>query len=164
MSEYKKDLLNDTGIPDMRNAGVVLVYTEWNGEIVNELLSGCERMLQKHKVRHIVRLKVPGAVEIPFACKRYFESTRDTAHRPDAIIALGCVIRGGTPHFDYVCQAVTSGISYLNTQLPVPVLFGILTVDNLEQAQERAGGVHGHKGEEAALTAIKMIALNQALQ
>lgn len=160
MSVHNIDLLNDSGIPDMRSAGVVLVYTEWNSEVVNELLAGCEQELRKYGVQKIVKVKVPGAVEIPFACKRYFDAAADSPHRPDAIIALGCVIRGGTPHFDYVCQAVTSGVTYLNTHLPVPVLFGVLTVDSLEQARERTGGVHGHKGIEAALTAMKMIALN----
>jgi 6,7-dimethyl-8-ribityllumazine synthase len=76
---------------------------------------------------------------------------------------LGCVIRGGTPHFEYVCQSVTQGITHLNVTLPVPVIFGILTVDSLEQAKERAGGVHGNKGEEAAITALKMILLKDQL-
>lgn len=164
MSIHNIDLLNDSGIPDMRNAGLVLVYTEWNDSIVSELVAGCERKLKEYGVERIVKLKVPGAVEIPFACKRYFEVTRQHAEQPDAIIALGCVIRGGTPHFDYVCQAVTSGIAQLNIQLTIPVLFGILTVDNIEQAQERTGGIHGHKGEEVAITALKMIALNQTLK
>lgn len=163
MSVHNIDLLNDSGIPDMRDAGVVLVYTEWNAQIVNELLAGCERTLQKHHLKKIAKVKVPGAIEIPFACNRFFEATKNTPDQPDAIIALGCVIRGGTPHFEYVCQAVTSGISYLNTKLAVPVLYGILTVDNLLQAEERIGGVHGHKGEEVAITALKMIALNRQL-
>ena len=84
--------------------------------------------------------------------------------RPDAFIALGCVIRGGTPHFEYVCKAVTEGVMQLNLLLPVPTIFGILTVDNEEQAKERIGGIHGHKGEEAAVTAIKMIAVNQSFK
>jgi 6,7-dimethyl-8-ribityllumazine synthase len=74
------------------------------------------------------------------------------------------VIRGGTPHFEYVCQSVTSGITQLNLSLPVPVIFGVLTVDNMEQARERIGGQHGHKGEEAAITALKMILTNQQLK
>ena len=77
--------------------------------------------------------------------------------KADAFIALGCVIRGDTPHFDYVCKAVTDGVVQLNLLLPVPTIFGVLTVDNEEQAKERIGGRHGHKGEEAAITAIKMI-------
>ena len=84
--------------------------------------------------------------------------------KPDAFIALGCVIRGGTPHFEYVCKAVTDGVMQLNLLLPVPTIFGILTVDNEEQAKERIGGIHGHKGEEAAITAIKMISVNQSFK
>ncbi len=83
---------------------------------------------------------------------------------PDAFIALGAVVRGDTPHFDYVCKGVTDGIVQLNLLLNVPTIFGVLTVDNDQQAQERIGGKHGHKGEEAALTAIKMIALNKYLK
>jgi 6,7-dimethyl-8-ribityllumazine synthase len=74
------------------------------------------------------------------------------------------VIRGGTPHFDYVCKAVTDGVVQLNLLLPVPTIFGVLTVDNEEQAKERIGGRHGHKGEEAAMTAVKMIAANQSFK
>jgi len=77
---------------------------------------------------------------------------------------LGCVIRGETPHFDYVCQSVTQGVTLLNTRLPVPVIFGVLTVENMRQAQERLGGMHGHKGEEAAVTALKMIALSRSFE
>ncbi len=79
---------------------------------------------------------------------------------PDAFIALGCVIKGDTPHFDYVCKAITDGVVQLNLSLPVPTIFGVLTVNNEEQAIERIGGKHGHKGEEAAITAMKMIGLN----
>lgn len=162
MSEHNISLMDTSGIPDIRDAVVVLVHTEWNDVIVDELVRGCERVLQKHQVARIVKVKVPGAVELPFACRRSYESAGD-AGRPDAIIALGCVIRGGTPHFDYVCQAVTQGITTLNLRLSVPVLFGVLTVDNLQQAEERTGGRQGHKGEEVAVAALKMIALNRNL-
>ena len=80
-------------------------------------------------------------------------------NRPDAFIALGCVLRGDTPHFDYVCKAVTDGVVQLNLALTVPTIYGVLTVDNEQQATERIGGKHGHKGEEAAITALKMIAM-----
>ncbi|HEX5552819.1 MAG TPA: 6,7-dimethyl-8-ribityllumazine synthase [Chitinophagaceae bacterium] len=163
MSEHNRTLLNDSGIPDSRDAVVVLVYTEWNEAVVNELVNGCEKTLRGHGVREIVKVRVPGAVELPFACSRYFEATSDGPGRPDALIALGCVLRGGTPHFDYVCQSVTQGITHLNLQLPVPVIFGVLTVDTMEQALERIGGTHGHKGEEVAVTALKMIAFNRKI-
>ena len=107
-------------------------------------------------------LLVPGAFEIPFAIKSYWESTRQTFQKPQAFIALGCVMRGGTPHFDYVCNAVTDGVLHLNMILDVPTIFGILTVDNQLQAEERTGGEHGHKGEEVAITALKMIALQHS--
>ena len=77
---------------------------------------------------------------------------------------MGCVIRGGTPHFEYVCKAVTEGVMQLNLLLPVPTIFGVLTVDNEDQAKERIGGTHGHKGEEAAVTAIKMISLTRTFK
>jgi 6,7-dimethyl-8-ribityllumazine synthase len=105
---------------------------------------------------------VPGAFEIAFAIKDYWEKTKYNTCKPDAFIALGCVIKGDTPHFKYVCNAVTDAIVQLNLILPVPTIFGILTVNKQEQADERTGGKHGHKGEEAAATAIKMIALSQS--
>jgi 6,7-dimethyl-8-ribityllumazine synthase len=89
---------------------------------------------------------------------------RTASTLPDAYITLGTVIRGDTPHFDYVCKAVTDGVVQLNLSLDVPVIFGVLTVDNEQQAIERIGGKHGNKGEEAAVTAIKMIALNRKLK
>ncbi len=152
----------NTGIPVPENACVVLVRTEWNAAIVDALEKGCLEELRRHDVRRILTLTVPGAVEIPFAIRRYWEEA-PKKKRPDAFIALGTVIRGDTPHFDYVCHSVTEGILQLNLSLPVPVLFGVLTVDKEEQARERIGGLHGHKGEEAALSALKMIALNRSI-
>lgn len=149
-------LLNiDAGILK-KSACVVLVKTEWNAAIVDELEKGCREKLQELKVKKIITISVPGAFEIPFAIKNYFDNA-GKKKRPDAFVALGCVIRGGTPHFDYVCKAVTDGVVQLNLLLPVPTIFGVLTVDNEEQAKERIGGKHGHKGEEAAITAVKMI-------
>ena len=153
-------LLNtDTGIPK-KNAFIVLVKTEWNAAIVDELEKGCREMLEVYKVKKVITITVPGGFEIPFAIKNYFEK-KAKKKKPDAFIALGCVIRGDTPHFDYVCKAVTDGIVQLNLLLPVPTIFGVLTVDNELQAKERIGGKHGHKGEEAAVTAIKMINLSK---
>ena len=121
--------------------------------------------IRRLKVKKIITITVPGAFEIPFAIKNYWENSKGKKKkRPDAFIALGCVIRGGTPHFDYVCKAVTDGVVQLNLLLPVPTIFGVLTVDNELQAKERIGGKHGHKGEEAAMTAIKMISFTQALK
>ena len=150
-----KLLISDTGIPK-KDACIVLVKTEWNAAIVDELEKGCRNELSKQGIKKTISITVPGAFEIPFAIKNYWDKARKKK-RPDAFIALGCVIRGGTPHFEYICKAVTDGVVLLNLSLPVPTIFGVLTVDNEEQAKERIGGKHGHKGEEAALTAIKMI-------
>ncbi|HEX2608429.1 MAG TPA: 6,7-dimethyl-8-ribityllumazine synthase [Flavisolibacter sp.] len=146
------------GIQQLKDALVVLVKTEWNAAVIDELEEGSIRMLNQYGIRHQT-LVVPGAIEIPFAIRQYQLHKQHAA----AFIALGCVIRGGTPHFEYVCQSVTMGITELNLSLSVPVIFGVLTVDTQEQALERIGGIHGHKGEEAALTAIKMILLNKQL-
>ena len=150
-------LLDITGILK-KDAFIVLVKTEWNAAIVDELEKGCREKLISFKIKKIITVTVPGAFEIPFAIKNYW-SNAAKKKRPDAFIALGCVIRGDTPHFDYVCKAVTDGVVQLNLLLPVPTIFGVLTVDNEDQAKERIGGKHGHKGEEAAVTAIKMLAL-----
>lgn len=150
-------LLNtDAGIPK-KNACIVLVKTEWNAVIVDELERGCREKLEEYKVKKVITITVPGAFEIPFAIKKFWENA-GKKKKPDAFVALACVIRGDTPHFDYVCKAVTDGVIQLNLLLPVPTVFGVLTVDNEVQAKERIGGVHGHKGEEAAVTAIKMLA------
>lgn len=148
----------DTGILKVQDACIVLVKTEWNASVVDELEKGCITELQKYGVKKIITLTVPGAFEIPFGIKTYWENS-GKKRKPDAFIAFGCVVRGGTPHFDYVCKAVTDGVVQLNLSLPVPTIFGVLTVDNDQQAQERIGGKHGHKGVEAAITAIKMISL-----
>lgn len=153
-----KLLQNDTGTRHPAGACIVLVKTEWNAGIVDELEKGCIEVLQKNMIKKIIRVTVPGAVEIPFGIKSFWDNI-GKKKRPDAFIALGCVIRGDTPHFDYVCRAVTDGVLHLNLHLPVPTIFGVLTVDNEEQANERTGGKHGHKGEEAAITALKMISL-----
>ena len=159
----KSNLKNTTGILP-KDACIVLVRTEWNAAIVDELERGSINKLKELGVKKLISVTAPGAVEIPFAIKNYWESSKKKKKRPDAFIALGCVIRGGTPHFDYVCKAVTEGIVQLNLMLPVPSIFGVLTVDNEEQAKERIGGRYGHKGEEAALTALKMISLNQSFK
>jgi 6,7-dimethyl-8-ribityllumazine synthase len=153
----------DTGILNVQDACIVLVKTEWNALIVDELERGAIDQLQKQHVKKIITVTVPGAVEIPFAIKSFWEKT-GKRKRPQAFIALACVIRGDTPHFDYVCKAVVDGVGHLNINLPVPVIFGVLTVDNEEQARERTGGKHGHKGEEAAITALKMISLQQSFK
>jgi 6,7-dimethyl-8-ribityllumazine synthase len=148
------------GIPVIKDAFVVIVRTEWNDDIVSKLEKGCKVLLKQQDIRFKV-LNVPGAVEIPFTVQSYARSEEKKA---DAFIALGTVIRGDTPHFDYVCKAVTEGVLSLNLVLDVPVIFGVLTVENQQQAIDRVGGKHGHKGKEAAITAIKMIALKRSFK
>ena len=165
MADIKKSNLHkDTGIRDIQDACIVLVKTEWNAEIVDELENGCVRELKKQGLKRVETLVVPGSFEIPFGIRARWGRDAKKKKRPDAFIALGTVIRGDTPHFDYVCKAVTDGVVQLNLTLPVPVIFGVLTVDNEAQARERIGGKHGHKGEEAALTALKMIALKRKMK
>lgn len=156
------NLLKATGIRK-QDACVVIVRTDWNAAIVDELEKGCLKTLKEHGIESVIVLSVPGAVEIPFAIQKYWSVHIYKDDRPKAFIALGCILRGGTPHFEYVCRSVTDGITQLNLNLPVPVIFGVLTVDNRQQADERIGGLHGHKGEEAAITAVKMISLVKSL-
>jgi 6,7-dimethyl-8-ribityllumazine synthase len=151
MSNSNQEIININGL-HITNARVVVVYTEWNEKIITELRAGVKKTLSLFPSIQIEEFAVPGAVEIPFAIKRLYQVTD-----ADAFIALGCVIRGGTPHFEYVCQSVTQGITELNTTILSPVIMGVLTVENETQAWERLGGAHGHKGEEAAITAVKMI-------
>jgi 6,7-dimethyl-8-ribityllumazine synthase len=152
----------DTGILP-KDACIVIVHTEWNAPIVNKLLDGCLKILHQYEMRNNKIITVPGAFEIPFAIKSFYDGYQNKFEKPQAFIALGCVMRGGTPHFEYVCKAVTDGILHLNLILPVPSVFGILTVDNQQQADERTGGSHGHKGEESALSALKMMALKYSI-
>jgi 6,7-dimethyl-8-ribityllumazine synthase len=155
----------NAGTHDFSGACVVLVRTEWNATVIDELERGCRKILDEFGVKEVVTVTVPGAVEIGFAVKAYWDSkSRHIKTRPHAFITLGCVIRGDTPHFDYVCKAVTDSVTQLNLTLDVPVILGVLTVENQQQALERIGGKHGHKGEEAAITALKMILLNTSLK
>lgn len=161
----KSNLLQpiNTGIPNLKGACVVIVRTEWNAAVVDALEAGARAELTKAGIQHWV-ITVPGAFEIPFGIRAYWDSHKYKDDRPKAFIALGCVIRGDTPHFEYVCRAITDGVLQLNMTLPVPTIFGVLTVDNQQQADERIGGKHGHKGEEAAITALKMIAVKKSFQ
>jgi 6,7-dimethyl-8-ribityllumazine synthase len=150
--------LHDTEqLKGLELARVAIVHTEWNDKIVRELVNGCESMIHRFGADIIDNVPVPGCFELPFACRQVWQYHEKKEERPEAIITFGAVIRGGTPHFEYVCKAVTEGILQLNLSLPIPVIFGVLTLDNEEQAWERLGGEHGHKGEEAALAALKMI-------
>lgn len=157
-SQHSASLQDTTVLANLANARVAIVFTEWNDKIVAEQLAGATRILQQHNATVVYQGAVPGSFELPYACKQIAEQTD-----AEAIIAFGAVIRGGTPHFEYVCKAVTEGITQLNVTLDIPVIFGVLTLDTEEQAWERLGGEHGHKGEEAAVTALKMIQFKRNL-
>lgn len=158
MSSNSISLTNTTGIQLPPDACVIIVRTDWNAETVDKLEAACIKILEEYQIHYKI-ISVPGAFEIPFAIKKYWEQHKYREDRPHAFISLGCVLRGDTPHFEYVCQAVTQGVTQLNLMIPIPVIFGVLTVDNQEQIDERTGGKHGNKGEESAITALKMISL-----
>lgn len=145
----------------VRDARIALLVSRFNGFIVESLLAGALDTLKRHGAEerdlHIVR--VPGAYEMPLAAQRLAASKRY-----DAIIALGAVIRGGTPHFEYVAGECTRGLSSVSMQQNIPIAFGVLTVDTIEQAIERAGTKAGNKGGEAAMSAIEMINLLRQLE
>jgi 6,7-dimethyl-8-ribityllumazine synthase len=163
MAASTDNLYSTTGIQLPKDACIVIVRTEWNAGSIDKLETGCTTVLNKNNIPFKV-ITVPGAFEIPFCIKSYWDAHKYKDDKPFAFIALGCVIRGDTPHFDYVCKAVTDGILQVNLCLPVPTIFGVLTTDNQLQVDERTGGKHGHKGEEAAVTALKMIALKQSFK
>jgi 6,7-dimethyl-8-ribityllumazine synthase len=140
----------------VRGSRVALLVSRFNSFIVESLLGGAVDCLKRHgaEENELQIVRVPGAFEMPLAAKRLAASKRY-----DAIIALGAVIRGGTPHFEYVAGECVKGIAGVSMQYDVPIAFGVLTVDTIEQAIERAGTKAGNKGEEAALSAIEMINL-----
>lgn len=163
LSSESNNLLDISSLIHMENGRVAIVATEWNDRIVAEQIAGAKRIAQQTGAVITHEVYVPGSFELPFACKAIWESNDSISDAPEAIIAFGAVIRGGTPHFEYVCKAVTEGIGQLNLMLPVPVIFGVLTLDTEEQAWERLGGNHGHKGEEAMIGALKMIKMKNEL-
>jgi len=133
-----------------------LVVGRWNSFVVDHLLEGAVDALRRHGIANsqMTIVRVPGAFEIPLACKKAAQSGNY-----DAIVALGAVIRGGTPHFEYVAGECIKGLSQVSMDSGIPVAFGVLTVDSIEQAIERSGSKAGNKGEEAALSALEMISL-----
>lgn len=142
-----------TPFPVLRDMRVAIVRTLWNSHITEALLAGALDTLTAAAIEEdmIDVFEVPGAVELTYASAKLVDTGLY-----NAIIILGCVIRGGTPHFDYVCQSVTQGNSYLNAECDIPIIFGVLTVDNEQDALDRAGGKLGNKGAEAAQAALLM--------
>ena len=141
-----------------------IVVSDWNSEITHSLMHAAIATFQENgvKANNIKVIHVPGTFELTYAAKELAkdylcEIENRKMMRYTAVIVIGCVIQGDTPHFDYVCQGVTYGIAKLNTLAEsCPIIFGVLTTNTLQQAQDRAGGIHGNKGTEAAITAIKM--------
>ena len=158
MSTNSPAFKNDTDAAGMR---IAIVTARWNGHITSRLCQGAVDTLIKAGVNRddIGLFEVPGAVELTFAASQIIESSSF-----DAVIVFGCVVRGDTPHFDYVCNSVTQGVTALNADCDIPVIFGLLTVNTEEQAMQRIGGTHGHKGVEAAQTAIDMIAFKRSVE
>ena len=142
-----------TSVPDASNMNFGIVVSEWNPEITGALLEGAVKTLEKHGAlpENIHVKTVPGSFELIYGAH---QMTLNDGY--DAIIILGCVIRGETPHFDYICQGVTYGIARLNAKSEIPVIFGLLTTNDMQQAKDRAGGCLGNKGDECAVDAIKM--------
>lgn len=141
-------------IRDRENFRVAIVTANWNKNVNDRLLAGALEVFEKAGLRetHVEQYRVPGAVELVYAAARIMKSPK----KYNAIIAIGTVIRGDTPHFDYVCSQAADGICRLNCEGDTPVIFGVLTVNNLRQALDRAGGSLGNKGAEAAVAAIEM--------
>ena len=139
---------------DLSSTRIAVIVAEWNEEITEALFQSAKSTLLSHGVikENIIRKNVPGSFELTLGAQ--WMAQRDEIN---AVITLGCVIQGETPHFDYICQAVAYGITEVGIKSNKPVIFGVLTSLTKQQALDRAGGKHGNKGEEAALTAIKML-------
>lgn len=148
-------------VPSAENMSFGLVVAEWNPEVTFALAGGAVETLKKHgaKDENIQMNYVPGSFELPLGAQFLAEYGN-----VDAVIVLGCVIQGETRHFDYICEGVTQGIKDLNLKYNKPFIFGLLTTNNQQQALDRAGGIHGNKGDEAAITAIKMVHLKNSFQ
>jgi 6,7-dimethyl-8-ribityllumazine synthase len=148
-------------VPDAGKMRFGIVVSDWNNDITASLLSSAVNTLKKHgaKEKNINVRHVPGSFELTLGAQ--FLAEYDDL---DAIICLGCVIRGETPHFKYICQGVTYGITQLNLDYNIPFIFGVLTTETHEQAAERAGGTKGNKGDEAAVSAIRMAALQREIE
>lgn len=158
MATKNLSVYNPDSVPDASKLRFGIVVSDWNKEITWSLLDGAVKTLKKHGAteNNIVVKHVPGSFELTLGAQ--FLAEYDDL---DAVICLGCVIQGETPHFTYICQGVTQGITQLNLEYNLPFIFGVLTTNDQQQAIDRAGGKLGNKGDEAAVTAIKMAALQR---
>ncbi len=142
---------------NLSNKKIAIVVAEWNEDVTEALFDGAHQALHALGVKksNIIRVNVPGSFELPLAAQ-WMAEKKDI----DGVICIGCVIQGDTPHFDYICQAVAYGVMKLNLKINKPIIFGVLTTLNKKQALERAGGKLGNKGEEAAVTVVKMLEIH----
>jgi 6,7-dimethyl-8-ribityllumazine synthase len=156
LSDYKPE-----SVPDATKMRFGIVVSDWNMEITRALTEGAVNTLKKHGTtdKNIIIKHVPGSFELTLGAQ--FLAEYDDL---DAVICLGCVIQGETPHFTFICQSVTQGITQLNLEYNIPFIFGVLTTQNEQQAIDRSGGSLGNKGDEAAITAIKMAALQREME
>jgi 6,7-dimethyl-8-ribityllumazine synthase len=160
-TQYKNlSSYNEKTIPNAAGMKFGIAVSEWNDKVTYTLRDGAVATLLKHGVSadDISVVTVPGSFELTLGAQLLAQKN------VDAVICLGCVIQGETPHFDYICQGVANGITQLNIKFNLPVIFGVLTTNTMQQAEDRAGGKHGNKGDEAAITAIKMIQLKKDLK
>jgi 6,7-dimethyl-8-ribityllumazine synthase len=154
----KKSLSALPSLPDSKGMRFGIIVSEWNNEITESLFKGARQTLLDAGVseEHIFRRNVPGSFELPLGAKFFLDEMNS-----DAVICIGCVIQGETKHFDFICNAVSNGIMKLGLDYSVPVIFGVLTTNTMQQAVDRSGGKFGNKGIEAAVTAIQMAALRK---
>ena len=153
LSDYDKN-----SIPNAKDFRFGIVVSEWNDVITEGLYNGAFTALLENEVspNNIIRWNVPGSFELIYGSKKMLQT-----QNVDAVIAIGCVIQGQTKHFDFVCEGVTQGIKDLNVQTDIPVIFCVLTDNTMQQSLDRSGGIHGNKGTEAAIAAIKMAYIRQ---
>ncbi|WP_184135086.1 6,7-dimethyl-8-ribityllumazine synthase [Arcicella rosea] len=157
MSSAHKNLsiFSTENLPDVSDKKFALVVAEWNEEVTNALAAGAHKTLLAYgaKEENVIRVNVPGSYELTFAAQKMAQKSEI-----DAIICIGCVIQGETKHNDYINNAVAQGLTTVSLKYDKPVIFGVLTPNTEQQALDRAGGIHGNKGDEAAITAVKMLA------
>jgi 6,7-dimethyl-8-ribityllumazine synthase len=156
--EKKQNLsaYDSSTVPHISNKKVAIIASEWNFEITSAMKTGCADTLIKHgfSFNDIISKSVGGSFELPLTAKIIIKE-----YHVDAVICIGCIIQGETKHFDFIAQATANGIMQVGLECEKPVIFGVITANNIRQAMDRAGGIHGNKGVEAAITCLKMLAL-----
>lgn len=162
MTEKKKNLSEFTPFEfsSAQNKKIGIVVSEWNDHITDSLLNGAKECLMAHGVKNekIIVRRVPGSFELPLGAEWMLKQAS-----VDAVICIGCIIQGETRHFEFIAQAVADGIMNVGLKHQKPVIFSVLTCNTMEQAEDRAGGKHGNKGVEGAVSALKMLALSESL-